>query len=132
MVPSPSLLLAVAVGGALGSVARYLVVIGLGNWLGGGFPYGTLAVNALGCFTMGVLAEAGALVWTIGPELRALLMVGVLGGFTTFSSFALDVGALVARDDLGAAALYLAASLGLALGGFFAGLGLVRAMVTAI
>lgn len=129
---SPSLLLAVAVGGALGSVARYCVVTGIGQWLGAAFPFGTLAVNALGCFAMGVLAELGALVWQPAPELRAMLMVGVLGGFTTFSSFALDIGAMTHRHEMLQAAVYVAASLVLAVGGFFAGLALVRTVVSTV
>ncbi|WP_246200964.1 CrcB family protein [Azospirillum brasilense] len=79
MIASPSTLAAVAVGGAVGSMARYLLMTAVGHWLGTQFPYGTLIVNAVGCFTMGALAELAALVWSPSPELRALLMVGVLG-----------------------------------------------------
>ncbi|AWK90011.1 fluoride efflux transporter CrcB [Azospirillum thermophilum] len=129
MLPSPAMLAAVAAGGAAGSVARYLLMTAVGQWLGTQFPYGTLAVNALGCFAMGVLAELAALVWSPSPELRALLMVGVLGGFTTFSSFTLDVGALVGRNELAAAAGYVLASLVLTVVGFFAGLAVVRSFV---
>lgn len=81
-------LAAVALGGALGSVARYLAVNGLAVWLGRAFPYGTLAVNVAGSFLMGlalaVLMQRG---W-LGEPWRAGLMVGLLGGFTTFSAFA--------------------------------------------
>lgn len=116
-------------GGAAGSVARYLVILAVGQWLGTRFPFGTLIVNAAGCFTMGVLAELAALVWSPSPELRALVMVGVLGGFTTFSSFALDIGVLVERNAVGAALLYGTASVALAILGFFAGLWAVRSLV---
>lgn len=129
MLPSPAMLAAVAAGGAAGSVARYLLMTAVGQWLGTQFPYGTLTVNALGCFTMGVLAELAALVWSPSPELRALVMVGVLGGFTTFSSFTLDVGVLVGRNELAAAAGYVLASLVLTVVGFFAGLAVVRSLV---
>lgn len=129
MLASPVTLAAVAVGGAVGSVARYLLMSAVGQWLGAQFPYGTLTVNALGCFTMGVLAELAALVWSPSPELRALLMVGVLGGFTTFSSFTLDVGVLVGRNELLAAAGYVLASVVLTIAGFFAGLAVVRSLV---
>lgn len=81
-------LASVAAGGAIGSTARYLVVNGLAAWLGRAFPYGTLAVNVVGSFLMGlalaVLMQRG---W-LGEPWRAGLMVGVLGGFTTFSAFA--------------------------------------------
>lgn len=130
MIASPSTLAAVALGGAVGSAARYLLMTAVGHWLGTHFPYGTLAVNAVGCFTMGVLAELAALVWSPSPELRALLMVGVLGGFTTFSSFTLDVGLLVERNALPAAAGYILASMVLTIAGFFAGLAVVRSLVS--
>ncbi len=130
MIASPASLAAVAIGGAVGSVARYLVMTAVGHWLGTQFPYGTLIVNAVGCFTMGALAELAALVWSPSPELRALVMVGVLGGFTTFSSFTLDVGVLVSRDDLWAAAGYVLASMVLTIVGFFAGLAAVRSLVS--
>ncbi|MBP2310962.1 fluoride efflux transporter CrcB [Azospirillum soli] len=130
MIASPASLVAVAIGGAVGSVARYLVMTAAGHWLGTQFPYGTLIVNALGCFTMGALAELAALVWSPSPELRALVMVGVLGGFTTFSSFTLDVGVLVSRDDLLSAAGYVLASMVLTIVGFFAGLAAVRSLVS--
>lgn len=130
MIASPASLVAVAIGGAVGSVARYLVMTAVGHWLGTQFPYGTLMVNAIGCFTMGVLAELAALVWSPSPELRALVMVGVLGGFTTFSSFTLDVGVLVSRDDLWSATGYVLASMVLTIVGFFAGLAAVRSLVS--
>ncbi|MBP2296960.1 fluoride efflux transporter CrcB [Azospirillum rugosum] len=130
MLASPASLVAVAVGGAVGSVARYLLMTAVGQWLGTQFPYGTLTVNAIGCFTMGVLAELAALVWSPSPELRALIMVGVLGGFTTFSSFTLDVGLLVSRDAFLSAAGYVLASMVLTIAGFFAGLAVVRSLVS--
>ncbi len=130
MIASPSTLAAVALGGAVGSAARYLLMTAVGHWFGTQFPYGTLVVNAVGCFTMGVLAELAALVWSPSPELRALVMVGVLGGFTTFSSFTLDVGVLVERNALPAAAGYILASMVLTIAGFFAGLAVVRSLVS--
>ncbi len=130
MLASPVSLLAVAVGGAAGSVARYLLILLVGQWIGTRFPYGTLIVNATGCFAMGVLSELAALAWSPSPELRALILVGVLGGFTTFSSFTLDIGVLVGRDELAAAAGYLVASMALTILGFFAGLWAVRSLVS--
>ena len=96
-------LLLVAGGGALGAVARYLVYILAGQLLGTGFPFGTLIVNIAGSFAMGVLVEGMALAWTVGPATRLLLAVGVLGAFTTFSTFSLDVAVLYERGRLGLA-----------------------------
>ena len=83
-------ILAVALGGALGSVARYLVVKAFSESLGAGFPYGTLAVNVLGCFAAGSLYAL--LVERMGAanEWRGLVLVGFLGGFTTFSAFSIE------------------------------------------
>jgi fluoride exporter len=81
-------ILLVGVGGFLGSVARYLLG-GYAQQLSGGasFPYGTLAVNVLGCFVIGFLAELAEARGVFSPESRALVFVGLLGGFTTFSAF---------------------------------------------
>ena len=118
--------LAVAAGGAIGASARYLLVGGLDHWLGAGFPMGTLAANAIGSFMIGALIEVTALVWSPAPELRALLVVGVLGSFTTVSAFSLDVLALFERGASGLAGLYLAASVTLSLAGIYAGMRLLR------
>lgn len=123
---TPTLVLAVAAGGAAGSALRYVTMSAVGHWLGAGFPWGTLVVNALGSFVMGVLVEVWALTWTASPELRAFLAVGVLGGFTTFSTFSLDVVYLIERQQTTAAAGYVAASLALSVGFLFLGLMLMR------
>jgi CrcB protein len=120
------LLLAVAAGGALGAVGRYLVMVQVGHWLGAAFPYSTLAVNVIGSFVLGLLVESAALAWSMTPELRAFLVVGMLGAFTTFSTFSMDVALHVERGDLGVAALYILASVALSIGAFFAALALVR------
>jgi CrcB protein len=124
-----NILLAVAAGGALGAVGRYLLIGQVASWLGAGFPFGTLAANVIGSFVMGVLVEAGALFWSPSPELRAFLTVGLLGAFTTFSSFSLEVALLYQRGELGLAALYIAASVILCVLGLFLGLWLVRGVV---
>ena len=120
------MILAIAAGGALGAVGRYLVMIQVGHWLGGGFPFGTLAVNVIGSFILGVLAELMALAWSPPQELRALLVVGVLGAFTTFSTFSLDVALHVERGELGLSALYVLVSVVCSVGALFAGLHAVR------
>lgn len=112
-------LLLVAVGGAAGSLARYGAGLAAARWLGLAFPWGTLFVNVLGALAIGVLAQR------VGPaevNLRLLLGVGALGGFTTFSAFSLDAIRLMEREPLHAL-FYVAASLILSLGA--CGLGLM-------
>lgn len=124
-----STVLVVAAGGALGAVARYLMMAGVGMWLGAGFPYGTLAVNVLGSIVFGALVEMMALVWNIGGDLRAFLVIGILGSFTTFSTFSLDAVVLFHRGDLVGTALYVLGSVVLAVVGFMAGMAAVRLAV---
>ena len=119
------LILAVALGGAIGSVARYLLA-GLIPSSGGGFNWGILWVNVIGAFVMGVIVEGSALKWNLTPELRAFLTVGILGGFTTFSTFSLDSVLLLQRGAYAAAAGYIGGSVILSIAALFAGLYLVR------
>jgi CrcB protein len=105
-------LLYVALGGAAGSVARYLVSIAALALFGAGFPWGTLAVNVFGSAAIGIAAGAGL----EGPA-RLLLVTGFLGGFTTFSAFSLETGVLFERSPALAAG-YVIASVGLGLAAF--------------
>lgn len=89
--------LAIAVGGAGGALARWLVSTGVHRWLGREFPWGTLAVNVAGSFAMGLLAVLLVERLAVGPAWRAGILVGFLGAFTTFSTFALETIALA--DD---------------------------------
>lgn len=92
-------ILLVGAGGFIGSVLRYLVsgwVQQLANRLD--FPYGTLVVNVLGCFIIGLLAQFGDKYGAFSNESRAFLVIGVLGGFTTFSSFGNDTVNLIRQD----------------------------------
>ncbi len=122
-------LAAVAFGGALGAVGRYVMVSQVALWTGHGFPYGTLAVNVVGSFAMGLLVELGALVWSPSPELRAFLAVGVLGAFTTFSTFSMETVLLYERGALLQCAGYVGASVVLSVGAFIAALSIVRAVL---
>lgn len=124
------MLLAVAAGGALGAVGRYLVISQIGHWFGTGFPLGTLAVNVIGSFAMGALIETMALVWSTSQEVRAFLAVGILGAFTTFSTFSMDVALLFERGAMVQTALYILASVTLSIAGLFAGLHLMRGLLT--
>jgi protein CrcB len=87
-------------GGAAGATARYLVFVTSSHLLGHGFPFGTLIVNILGSFLLGILAEGMALVWTVPTSLRLFLVVGFLGAFTTFSTFSLDLAVLYERGQM--------------------------------
>ena len=118
--------LAIAAGGALGAVARYYVSIGTGVALGTAFPWGTLFVNIIGCFAMGVLVELMAITWSPSAELRAFLTVGILGALTTFSAFSLDVALLHGRGEMLLGGIYILASVAASLGGVFGGMSLVR------
>jgi CrcB protein len=117
----------VMAGGAIGSVARYLVGRLALAWLGPDYPWGTLAVNLLGGFLMGTMA--GTLARTGGSEhTRLLIGVGVLGGFTTFSSFSLETVNMIERGDWGMALTYALVSVIGSVLALFAGLYLIRAV----
>jgi CrcB protein len=128
------MILAVGAGGALGAIARYLLVSRIGHMIGpngvAGVPVGILAANVLGSLAMGLLTEYLALVWSPPAAVRAMLSVGVLGAFTTFSTFSLEAGVLLERGDYAPAAAYIAASVGLSLLGLFAGLWIMRSLLT--
>lgn len=122
------MIFSIAVGGALGALGRYALSNQITNLLGAAFPWGILIVNIVGCFVMGVIAELAALNWNISPEMKAFLATGILGGFTTFSAFALDTAVLTERGDLANAMLYVAGSVGGSIAALFMGLALVRAL----
>ncbi|MCP5433714.1 MAG: fluoride efflux transporter CrcB [Alphaproteobacteria bacterium] len=122
------ILIAVALGGGLGATLRYLLVQLAQGLFGTGFPYGILTANVLGSFVMGAFAAWLAATGALSGEIRAFVAVGVLGGFTTFSSFSLDTVVLAERGDFGLAAAYVAVSLVLSIGALLAGLALVRSL----
>jgi CrcB protein len=116
-------LLLVFVGGGVGSMARYLLNVGATKSLGFGWPYGTFAANVFGGFAMGFLVSWLAHRGGADQERwRLLIGVGVLGGFTTFSTFSMETALMIQRRDYGPAAVYAAASVILAIGGVFMGL----------
>jgi fluoride exporter len=122
------LIIAVAIGGAIGSVARYLVGIGSGKLFGLGFPWGTLIINIVGSFLIGVFVESFALRWDLPKVARVFLTVGICGGFTTFSTFSLDSYLLMDRGEMWPALAYMVGSVVLSIAGLFAGLQMIRAV----
>jgi CrcB protein len=121
--------LLVGAGGFAGSVLRYwlsgVVQSGAGST---SFPVGTLVVNVLGCCAIGVLSELSETRGLLSPDSRALLIVGLLGGFTTFSAFANETVSAVRDGDVALASLNVLASVALCLGGVWLGRGLANAI----
>ena len=121
-------MLVVALGGGVGAVLRHLVGLASLRAFGPGFPYGTMIANVVGSLLMGLLIE-----WLVrrggSPQLRLLLATGLLGGFTTFSSFSLDAVALWERGEGALALGYVVGSVALGLLGLVAGLAVGRALL---
>ncbi len=116
----------VGVGGMVGSIARYLVAEFFRARLPLGFPYGTLTVNIVGCFLIGVVLGVVGRWSGISMELRLLLATGFCGGFTTFSSFAYEVIELIGAHRIGVAVAYVAGSVGAGVGATLLGLLVTR------
>jgi len=121
--------LIVFIGAGIGGALRHGVNLAALRLVGAGFPWGTLAINIVGSFVMGLVAEYFALKSGLSPQWRLFLTTGVLGGFTTFSAFSLEVALLYERGELIAAGLYMLVSAVLAVAGLFAGLYVIRAVV---
>ncbi|MGE7370923.1 fluoride efflux transporter CrcB [Neorhizobium sp. NPDC001467] len=115
-------MLLVALGGAAGSVLRYLAGVGAVRLFGPGLPWGTLFINVAGSLAIGLFVETILRRFGGSAEMRLLLVTGLCGGFTTFSSFSLDVVGLVERGSLAPALAYVLASVLLSIGATFVGL----------
>jgi CrcB protein len=113
-------------GGGLAAAARHGVNLLLARLMGVGFPFGTLTVNVLGSFLMGVIVGYFAFQGEASQNWRLFLTTGILGGFTTFSAFSLETVLLYERGELAMATFYVVASVGLAVAGLLAGLSLLR------
>lgn len=124
-----SIYLALALGGSLGAMSRYWMASSTYRWLGLGFPYGTLAVNLLGSLAIGFLWVLLTSRFEVSDELRHGVLVGFLGSFTTFSTFALDVLHLTSGDEVLKAILYIVLSVLLCILGAWAGLVAARQLV---
>jgi fluoride exporter len=119
------ILLAVGLGSFIGGVLRYLLSVFIQTRAAAGFPFGTLGVNIVGCFLIGLVAallSRGGLT----AEWRPFLVTGILGGFTTFSAFSLESVYMLQAEQYGQAILYILASVVLGLLATFAGMWLVK------
>lgn len=115
-----------AAGGAIGAAGRYIVGVYAMRHFGPAFPYGTFIVNVVGALLMGLVIHSLAVRYTGSTELRTFVAVGILGGFTTFSAFSLEVANMIERGNWSLAAIYALASVIATVLALFAGLYLAR------
>lgn len=121
--------LIVFLGGGIGAALRHAFNLAFARLLGTAFPYATLFENVSGSIAMGMLVAFFAFKSGIPQHWQLFLTTGILGGYTTFSTFSLDVALLYERGELALAALYVAMSVALSIGGLFAGLVVVRNLI---
>lgn len=126
MIGTFSTIAIIATGGAFGAVSRYGINTGVAHLLGKGFPYGTMIVNILGSFLMGVFIAKFIAIQSIPHDLRALYMTGFLGAFTTFSTFSLDIVLLWQRGEVLMAAIYMFGTVIMSIAALAFGLWLMR------
>lgn len=125
-----STIASIAAGGAIGAVMRHGVNVAAVKMFGHGFPWGTLGVNVLGSFIMGALVVVFAHIWQPSPAVKVFFITGLLGAFTTFSTFSLDISTLWERGDVMNAAFYVLGSLILSVGALFAAMAITRMVVS--
>lgn len=119
---------AIALGGAVGAVARYLIAVRLADLLGVGIPFGTLTVNLAGSLLLGVVVALVEDRGAFGPETRSFITIGFLGGMTTFSTFVYEGWEFTREGDFLLAAIYAAGSVLCAFVAFAIGHALVQAL----
>ena len=120
---------AVAIGAALGGVARYYLASAIQQRVGPTFPWGTLVINVSGSLLLGVLMRYALATPSVSAELRAFLTTGFCGGYTTFSTYSYETAALLEDGQYGRAGTYALASVVLALVATFAGFVLARELI---
>lgn len=123
-------LLLASAGGALGAGARYLVYVEFTRRWGASFPWATLTVNVVGSLLIGVLSALLLERFPDGAGLRVFILTGVLGGFTTFSAYSIEVVAMLERGSIGSALTYAGSSVLLSLAACWVGLAGTRALVS--
>ncbi len=119
-------ILAIAVGAAIGANLRYSLSLWAAQRWGASFPYGTLLVNVIGSFVIGFVLALAATRLNLSEPMRLLIVTGLLGGFTTFSSLSFEAYTLITNGSWQAAGIYLACSFGLGLISVFLGAGIAR------
>jgi CrcB protein len=124
-----NMLLAIFLGGGAGSLTRHYSVLMASRFFGDVFPYGTLAVNIIGSFLIGAIVESVALKYDMSLEMRAFIVTGFLGGFTTFSAFSLDFFKLAEAGHMPMALVYAVFSIFLSLLAVYAGIFLMRGVL---
>lgn len=120
----------VFIGGGLGSIARHSVNILAAQYLGTRYPYGTFCINIVGSLLIGVLAATFAVHASLPSNARLFLITGIVGGFTTFSAFSLEIGLLQERGETMAAITYAVASVACGVAALFIGMALTRHYLT--
>jgi fluoride exporter len=123
---SVKLLFYIAGGGAIGAVGRYSVTVAVTQWTASGFPYGTLIVNIMGSFLLGCLLALLAFNDSMSQDMRVFLQVGVLGAFTTFSTFSMEAYQQISRGDYLGAGLYIGVTVVVGICALIAGVAIVR------
>lgn len=118
--------IAIACGGAFGALSRYFIIGIVTDWLGKDFPFGTLFVNVLGSFLIGILYVVVVLKMHVSPELKSILVVGFLGAFTTFSTFSLEAFNFINQGLLLSAVTYILSSVILCILAVWAGVSLAK------
>lgn len=119
-------LIAIAAGGSIGAILRFLLSSQIYNGLGRDFPYGTLVVNVVGSLLMGLLYQLFMQRYSVSPELKAALLVGLLGAFTTFSAFSIETVLLLEQGHLFKAMMNIIASVVLCIFATWAGLSIAK------
>ena len=116
----------IALGGAFGAVGRFLFVTGISQWFGLSAAVGTFFVNFIGSFLLGLFISIMDIIWLPDETIRAMLVVGFLGSFTTFSAFSRDCLAFIEKGDFAYAFIYIVGSIVLSLFGFVFGMLVIR------
>jgi fluoride exporter len=124
--------LLVGLGSAVGGIARFLLGAAVQHRMGATFPVGTLVINVSGSLLLGFLFRFLLATPTVSPEVRAMLMTGFVGGYTTFSTFSLDTALLLEAGQAGRATVYMVASVVLSVAGTFAGMAVGRLVIDAL
>lgn len=122
--------LLITVGGAIGTLLRYLVSLLASQWLGTEFPYGTLIVNVSGAFVIGLVQQLGTEALLIPDNLRLFLTTGMMGGMTTYSTFSYETVQLMETGSWGQAGMNILVTTVICLGLCFLGMGVGRMLVT--